>query len=71
MPRRRPQLCRSGGLLGWDADGVFAGLVAVDEACLHPLPAGLPAPGAALFQALASCGQPGQLKVVLDVAGRG
>ena len=51
----RPQLCRSGGLLGRDADGVFADLVAVDEACLHPLPAGLPALGAALLQVLSTC----------------
>jgi threonine dehydrogenase-like Zn-dependent dehydrogenase len=53
--RDLPQLCRSGGLLGRDADGVFADLVAVDEACLHPLPAGLPADGAALLQVLSTC----------------
>ena len=53
--RDLPQLCRSGGLLGRDADGVFADLVAVDEACLHPLPPGLPAAGAALLQVLSTC----------------
>ena len=50
-----PQLCRSGGLLGRDADGVFADLVAVDEDCLHPLPPGLPAAGAVLLQVLSTC----------------
>ncbi len=53
--RDLPQLCRSGGLLGRDADGVFADLVAVDEACLHPLPPGLPTAGAALLQVLSTC----------------
>ncbi len=53
--RDLPQLCRRGGLLGRDLDGVFADLVAVDEACLHPLPAGLPTAGAALLQVLSTC----------------
>ena len=53
--RDLPQLCHRGGLLGRDADGVFADLVAVDEACLHPLPAGLPSDGAALLQVLSTC----------------
>ena len=53
--RDLPQLCPAGGLLGRDADGVFADLVAVDEACLHPLPAGLPSDGAALLQVLSTC----------------
>ncbi len=53
--RDLPQLCRRGGLLGRDADGVFADLVAVDEACLHPLPPSLPAGGAALLQVLSTC----------------
>jgi threonine dehydrogenase-like Zn-dependent dehydrogenase len=53
--RDLPQLCQAGGLLGRDADGVFADLVAVDETCLHPLPPGLPADGAALLQVLSTC----------------
>jgi L-iditol 2-dehydrogenase len=53
--RDLPQLCQRGGLLGRDADGVFADLVAVDEACLHPLPPSLPADGAALLQVLSTC----------------
>ena len=53
--RDRPQLCRSGGLLGRDCDGVFADLVAVDEACLHPIPAGLPPAAGALLQVLSTC----------------
>lgn len=54
--RDLPQLCPAGGLLGRDADGVFADLVAVDEACLHPLPPGRPADdGAALLQVLSTC----------------
>jgi len=53
--RDLPQLCPAGGLLGRDADGVLADLVAVDEACLHPLPAGLPSDGTALLQVLSTC----------------
>ncbi len=53
--RDLPQLCQAGALLGRDTDGVFADLVAVDEACLHPLPAGLPAAEAALLQVLSTC----------------
>ena len=53
--RDLPHLCRSGALLGRDVDGVFAELVAVDEACLHPLPASLPAADAALLQVLSTC----------------
>ena len=53
--RDRPQLCRSGGLLGRDCDGVFADLVAVDEACLHPIPAALPPAAGALLQVLSTC----------------
>jgi threonine dehydrogenase-like Zn-dependent dehydrogenase len=50
-----PQLCPAGGLLGRDAGGVFADLVAVDEGCLHSRPAGLPSDGAALLQVLSTC----------------
>lgn len=53
--RDLPQLCRNGALLGRDVDGCFAEFVAVDEGCLHPLPAGLPAAGAALLQVLSTC----------------
>jgi threonine dehydrogenase-like Zn-dependent dehydrogenase len=53
--RDLPQLCRHGALLGRDVDGCFAEFVAVDEACLHPLPADLPAADAALLQVLSTC----------------
>ncbi len=53
--RDLPQLCPAGGLLGRDTDGVFADLVAVDEACLHPLPAGLAPADGALLQVLSTC----------------
>ena len=53
--RDLPQLCRNGGLLGRDADGGFAELVAVDEACLHPLPAEVTGGQAALLQILSTC----------------
>ena len=53
--RDRPQLGRRGALLGRDVDGCFAELVAVDEACLHPLPDGLPAADAGLLQVLSTC----------------
>ena len=53
--RDRPQLCRNGALLGRDVNGGFAELVAVDEACLHPLPGSLPAANAALLQVLSTC----------------
>ncbi len=53
--RDLPQLCRNGALLGRDVDGCFAEFVAVDEACLHPIPPGLPAAGAALLQVLSTC----------------
>ncbi len=53
--RDLPQLCREGALLGRDVDGCFAEFVAVDEACLHPIPASLPAAEAALLQVLSTC----------------
>ena len=53
--RDRQQLCRNGALLGRDVDGCFAELVAVDEACLHPLPGELPAADAGLLQVLSTC----------------
>ena len=53
--RDLPHLCRSGGLMGRDADGGFAEFVAADEARLHPVPASVPAADAALLQVLSTC----------------
>ncbi|MBO0805171.1 MAG: alcohol dehydrogenase catalytic domain-containing protein [Nocardiopsaceae bacterium] len=53
--RDLPQLCRNGGLLGRDADGCFAELVAVDEALLHPIPGSVTADAGALLQVLSTC----------------
>jgi L-gulonate 5-dehydrogenase len=50
-----PHLCRHGGLLGRDADGCFAELVAVDEALLHPIPDSVAPDAAALLQVLSTC----------------
>jgi L-iditol 2-dehydrogenase len=53
--RDLPQLCRGGALLGRDVDGCFADFVAVDEACLHPIPASVSAAESALLQVLSTC----------------
>jgi threonine dehydrogenase-like Zn-dependent dehydrogenase len=53
--RDLPHLCRRGGLLGRDADGCFAELLAVDEALLHPIPDSVPPDAAALLQVLSTC----------------
>jgi L-iditol 2-dehydrogenase len=53
--RDLPHLCARGGLLGRDLDGCFAEYVAVPEALLHPLPAGVTADEAALVQVLSTC----------------
>jgi threonine dehydrogenase-like Zn-dependent dehydrogenase len=53
--RDLPQLCRRGGLLGRDADGGFAELLAVDEKLLHQLPESVSADEAALLQVLSTC----------------
>lgn len=53
--RGLPNICRNGGLLGRDADGTFAELVAVDEKLLHPIPPGLGRDASALLQVLATC----------------
>ncbi len=53
--RDLPHLCRTGALLGRDIDGCFAEFVAVDETCLHPLPATVSAAEAALLQVLSTC----------------
>lgn len=53
--RDLPHLCRHGGLLGRDADGCFAELVAVDETLLHPVPESVARDAAALLQVLSTC----------------
>ena len=53
--RDLPHLCRHGGLLGRDADGCFAELVAVDESLLHPVPDTVTPDAAALLQVLSTC----------------
>lgn len=53
--RDLPHLCRHGGLLGRDADGCFAELLAVDEALLHPIPDPVQPDAAALLQVLSTC----------------
>lgn len=53
--RDLPHLCSHGGLLGRDADGCFAELVAVDEALLHPIPDSIAPDAAALLQVLSTC----------------
>lgn len=53
--RDLPHLCRHGGLLGRDADGCFAELLAVDEALLHPIPDSVQPDAAALLQVLSTC----------------
>ncbi len=51
----RANLCRNGGLLGRDLDGVFAELVAVPERLLHPLPESISPEDAPLLQVLGTC----------------
>ncbi|HSL26106.1 MAG TPA: alcohol dehydrogenase catalytic domain-containing protein [Acidimicrobiia bacterium] len=71
----RPNLCRNGGLLGRDLDGVFAGLLAVDETLLHPVPAAVSPEDAPLLQVLGTCVHaqtgfgvfPGQVAVVVGL----
>lgn len=53
--RDLPHLCRHGGLLGRDADGCFAEVLAVDEALLHPIPDSVGPDAAALLQVLSTC----------------
>jgi L-iditol 2-dehydrogenase len=50
-----PHLCRHGGLLGRDADGCLAEVVAVEEALLHQIPDTVPPDTAALLQVLSTC----------------
>lgn len=51
----RPNLCARGGLLGREADGLFADLVAVDELLLHPVPDHVPPAEAVVLQVLGTC----------------
>ena len=51
----RSHLCPSGALMGREVDGVFADLVAVDDARLHPVPEHLSLREAATLQVLGTC----------------
>lgn len=51
----RSHLCPDGALMGREVDGVFADLVAVDEARLHPVPEDLSPRAAATLQVLGTC----------------
>lgn len=51
----RTNLCRNGGLLGRDLDGVFAEYVSVAARQLHPVPDDLPTAAAGLLQVLGTC----------------
>ncbi len=53
--RGRGNLCRNGGLLGRDSDGVFAELVAVPEEKLHVIADGISDRAASLLQVLGTC----------------
>ena len=50
--RHLPHLCRRGGLLGRDSDGVFAERLAVAERYLHVVPAGISGDAAGVLQVL-------------------
>ena len=51
----RGNLCRNGGLLGRDSDGVFSEIVAVPEEKLHEIPEGISEKAASLLQVLGTC----------------
>lgn len=53
--RGYPNLCRNGGLLGRDFDGVFADFVAIDERQLLVVPESVSADEAGLLQVLGTC----------------
>ena len=53
--RDLPHLCPNGGLIGRDADGGFADLIAVPDSRLHILPAEMSAADAVLLQVLSTC----------------
>jgi len=78
--RGYPNLCRNGGLLGRDFDGVFADYVAVDEKQLLVVPDSITSKEAGILQVLGTCvhamstvtARPGDTAVVigLGVAGQ-
>lgn len=51
----RTNICLAGGLLGRDQDGVFADLIAIDEAKLVPVPDSVSDDAAGLLQVLGTC----------------
>ncbi|MGH8928229.1 MAG: zinc-dependent alcohol dehydrogenase [Acidimicrobiia bacterium] len=51
----RANLCRNGGLLGRDVDGVFADYLAVPETLLHPLPESIRLDEGPLLQVMGTC----------------
>jgi 2-desacetyl-2-hydroxyethyl bacteriochlorophyllide A dehydrogenase len=53
--RGRPNLCRKGGLMGREVEGVFADLVAVDPRRLLVVPDEVSAESAGLLQVLGTC----------------
>jgi L-iditol 2-dehydrogenase len=73
--RGLPNLCRNGGLLGRDFDGVFADYVAIAEGQLLTVPDNISADAAGLLQVLGTCVHavakartfPGDVAVVLGL----
>jgi 2-desacetyl-2-hydroxyethyl bacteriochlorophyllide A dehydrogenase len=53
--RGRPNLCRRGGLMGREVEGVFADFTAVDPRRLLVVPEGISAESAGLLQVLGTC----------------
>ncbi|NNC91032.1 MAG: alcohol dehydrogenase catalytic domain-containing protein [Acidimicrobiia bacterium] len=53
--RGRGNLCRNGGLLGRDSDGVFSELVTVPEEKLHEIPDAVSESAASVLQVLGTC----------------
>lgn len=51
----RGHLCRNGGLLGRDSDGVFSDLIVAPEEKLHVIPQGVSATAATVLQVLGTC----------------
>ena len=73
--RGHPNLCRNGGLLGRDFDGVFAEYVAIDEKQLLPVPDSVDPDQFGVIQVLGTCVhalakvsiRPGDIAVVLGL----
>ncbi len=73
--RGYPNICRNGGLLGRDFDGVFADYVAIDEKQLLVVPESIGAGEAGILQVLGTCVhamssvcvRPGDVAVVLGL----